>query len=116
MMSKNFGKLSKKFIDFSQKFLENIKITFQKKGKPFYKKDETFLGNPYRAKFPNFHDGVRNDFSGSFMFSLVTPTTSVQRRNPLRKDIPHFLYTSGKIFINCGDAVTFLGTNIFVKV
>ena len=116
-MSKKFWEVvQKKISDFSQKFLERLKINFQKKESTFAKKGENFLGNPYRAKFRNFHDGVRNDFSGSFVFSSVTLVTRVYRVNSLRKNIHHFLYTLDKMLINCGDAVIFLGTNIFVKV
>ena len=116
LMSKKIWEVVQKIFWLFTKIFRKTQNKFSKKVKVLLQKGETFLGNPYRAKFHNFHDGVWNGFSGSFVFSPVTPVTSVQRLNPLRKNIPHFLYTLWKMFINCGDAVTFLRTTIFVKV
>ena len=48
---KIFDKLYKNFFDFSQKFLESLKINFQKKESTFIKKEKLFLKTPTGQNF-----------------------------------------------------------------
>ena len=59
---KKFGKLDKKCSAFFQKFLERLKINFQKKGKYFYKKEKLFLETPTGQNFPIFTTGCEMTF------------------------------------------------------